>query len=68
MTNAQCPECKGKIGLGIAIRPEMDYGARYIIPVPPLKNDDIEIISVYKCMNCGYSCDDLQDLVWKNDD
>ena len=60
-----CPECGGEIGLGIAIRPEMEYGSRYLIPVPPLKNEDIEIISVYKCKSCGYSCDHKYDLIWE---
>ena len=56
-TNSCCPECEGEIELGIAILPEMEYGARYLIPVPPLKNENIELIQVYKCNSCGYSYD-----------
>ena len=39
-----CPECGGEIGLGIAIRPEMEYGSRYLIPVPPLKTRILNLL------------------------
>lgn len=68
MTDPKCPECAGKIQLGIAIRSEEEYGARYcFFNPPPITHKTMKIIPVYKCMSCGYSCDDDRDLLWKND-
>lgn len=63
MTKLVCPECKGEIGLGIAINPGGEYGARYMLPVPLVNSETMIMIDVYKCKSCGYSCDDEYDLL-----
>jgi rubrerythrin len=63
MTDLVCPECKGEIGLGIAINPETEYGARYMLPVPLVNSETMIMIDVYKCKSCGYSCDDEYNLM-----
>jgi rubredoxin len=60
MKNYYCPECAGDIDLGNAIDPIEEYLSRYISPV---NYKNIEVINVYKCKNCGYSCDDLRDIL-----
>ena len=68
MTNPQCPECKGQIQLGVAIAPEGEdgrYGCWWWRP--PITHKNLELIPVYKCVNCGYSCNDVRNLVWEND-
>ena len=63
--NPQCPECKGQIQLGVAIAPEGEdgrYGCWWWRP--PITHKNLELIPVYKCMNCGYSCNDVRNLVW----
>lgn len=44
MTKLVCPECKGEIGLGIAINPEDEYGARYMLPVPLVNSETMIMI------------------------
>jgi hypothetical protein len=63
MTNLVCPVCNGEIGLGIAINPEGEYGARYMLPVPLVASETMVMIDVYKCKKCGYSCDDECDII-----
>ena len=41
--------------LGVAINPHEDVNARYIIQPTSIKRDTLEIISVWKCPNCGHS-------------
>jgi DNA-directed RNA polymerase subunit RPC12/RpoP len=53
--NPKCPECGGDILVGIAIKPELEYGARTLVPIPILNHKTMEIINVSKCKNCGYS-------------
>ena len=50
-----CPECAGDIEIGVAIKPELEYGSRYICPVPILNYEHMELMDVYKCKNCGHS-------------
>ena len=65
MTNPQCPECKGQIQLGVAIAPEGEGGRNGCWWSPSLiTHKNLELIPVYKCMNCGYSCNDDRNLVW----
>jgi DNA-directed RNA polymerase subunit RPC12/RpoP len=61
--NPECPECGGKIQLGIAI--DKGYHSCFGTP-PPITHETMELIPVFKCMSCGYSCDNEIDLVWKN--
>lgn len=61
--NPKCPECKGEIQLGIAIHPNEEYGARYLVKPSLITHKTMELISVYKCKSCGYSCDDYNDLI-----
>jgi len=58
----KCPECKGEIKLGIAIKPEPESSCFY--NPPPITHKTMELISVYKCMSCGYSCNNEYDLIW----
>jgi Zn ribbon nucleic-acid-binding protein len=62
MTDPQCPECKGQIQLGVAIAPEEEGGCWWWRP--PITYKNLELIPVYKCVNCGYSCNDVRNLVW----
>lgn len=62
--NPECPECGGKIQLGIAIDAEPSKCCFYT--PPPITHETMELIPVFKCMSCGYSCDNEIDLVWKN--
>ena len=63
MTNPQCPECKGQIQLGVAIAPEEEGGRNGCWWSPsPITHKNLELIPVYKCMNCGYSCNDNRNL------
>ncbi len=50
-----CPECAGDIKIGIAIRPHTEFRAGYLCPVQILNHENIELMDVYKCENCGYS-------------
>lgn len=50
-----CPECAGDVGIGIAIKPEIESLCRTLCPVEILNHKNIELIDVYKCENCGYS-------------
>jgi len=50
-----CPKCFSPLKTGMAIEPDMEYGARYLIPPPLINSDTIELISVKKCVNCGHS-------------
>ena len=50
-----CPECMGEIKSGIAIHPDKEYAARYLINQPLINHKTMKLISVYKCKNCGYS-------------
>ena len=45
----------GEIKSGIAIHPDKEYAARYLINQPPINYKTMKLISVYKCKNCGYS-------------
>jgi len=67
MTNPSycCPKCEGQIISGIAIDPGPGSGCFYT--PPPITYENIELIPVFKCMSCGYSCDDYRDLEMKND-
>jgi hypothetical protein len=67
MNNLVCPKCKGEIRLGIAICPVEEYGARYFGPQPPITHKTMNIIDVYKCKSCGYSCDDHYNLLEINE-
>ena len=63
MTNLVCPECKGKIQKGVAINPSEVFGERVCFTGPTLLNHKtLNIIDVYKCKSCGYSCDDEYNL------
>jgi DNA-directed RNA polymerase subunit RPC12/RpoP len=55
LNEIKCSECSGEIKLGIAIHPDKEYGARYLINPPLINHKTIELISVYKCKSCGYS-------------
>lgn len=69
MTNyPECPECDGEIQLGVAIVPEWD-GDRPPCFFTPLKitHKNLELTLVYKCMDCGYSCNDDRDLIWSEE-
>jgi len=55
VTDMNCPECMGEIKSGIAIHPDKEYAARYLINQPPINYKTMKLISVYKCKNCGYS-------------
>jgi DNA-directed RNA polymerase subunit RPC12/RpoP len=66
MINLKCPECGGKIQLGVAIHPNEEYGARYLVKPPLITHKNLELIPVYKCMDCGYSCNDDRDLIWSS--
>jgi hypothetical protein len=46
-----CPECAGDIEFGIAIKPEI--GGCFYNPI--LNHNDMKLIDVYKCKNCGHS-------------
>ena len=50
-----CPECAGDINIGIAIKPEVEYGCRTLCPVEILNHKTMELMNVYKCENCGHS-------------
>lgn len=66
MSKLVCPECQGEIQLGVAINPlgRWDDGRQGIAPSHfPLTVNNMELISVYKCTSCGYSCDDERDLL-----
>ncbi len=58
MKNYYCPECSGDIEIGIAIEPVIEYSCRYISLVHPVNYKNMNIINVYKCKSCGYSCDE----------
>jgi DNA-directed RNA polymerase subunit RPC12/RpoP len=64
----ECPECSGKIHLGVAIVPEWE-GGRTSCFFTPLKitHKNLELIPVYKCMVCGYSCNNEYDLIWSEE-
>jgi predicted RNA-binding Zn-ribbon protein involved in translation (DUF1610 family) len=51
----RCPECGGDIIVGIAIKPELEYGSRTPFQIPILNHKTMEIINVSKCKNCGHS-------------
>lgn len=64
MTDLVCPECKGEIQIGVAINPGRVFGERICFLGPtPLNHKTLNIIDVYKCKSCGYSCDDGCDLL-----
>ena len=65
MSKLVCPKCKSEIQLGVAINPLGKWGERQGISPShfPLTVNNIELISVYKCTSCGYSCDDERDLL-----
>jgi len=69
MSKLVCPVCKGEIQLGVAINPSERYGEKSgIAPSQfPLTVNSMELISVYKCSSCGYSCDDKRDLLEANE-
>jgi predicted RNA-binding Zn-ribbon protein involved in translation (DUF1610 family) len=49
-----CPKCAGDIEIGIAIRPNMEsYCNNFQVSL--LKYEDVKLMDVYKCKNCGYS-------------
>ncbi len=56
-----CPECNGKITMGVAINPILAAGGRQ--PISPLNTSTLSLIPVFKCKNCGYSCDHEDDLI-----
>lgn len=63
----KCPECGGKIKMGIAIPPKSEYNSRALVPwIEIITFKNMRFIDVYKCEKCGYSCDDERDLVWSN--
>ena len=62
MTNLVCPECKGQIQMGVAIDPKCEPRFCFMGPIL-LNHETIEVIDVYKCKSCGYSCDNEYDLM-----
>ena len=64
MTNLVCPECKGEIKIGVAINPGGVFNERVCFSGPtPLNHKTLNMIGVYKCKKCGYSCDDEYNLM-----
>lgn len=60
----KCPECGGDIQLGTAIDPGY-HSCFYTLP--SITYENLELISVFKCKSCGYSCDDYRDLIWNEE-
>lgn len=67
MKNYKCPNCSGIVKKGEAIKPVLEYGCRPSPYMPLINAKTISLIEVYKCKECGYSCDDLNDLIFTND-
>lgn len=63
MNELKCPECSGKIKLGIAINPGVIDTRVCFYSSPLLNHKTIKMIDVYKCTKCGYSCDHEEDLM-----
>lgn len=62
MTNLVCPECEGEIQMGFAIDPKCERRFCFTGPIL-LNHETLKMIDVYKCKNCGYSCDDEYNLM-----
>ena len=52
-----CLKCETEMGLGIAIRPDTESGALYIVRPPMINAETLELIDVLKCPACGHSND-----------
>jgi len=50
-----CKQCKTKMEIGTAIDPKHDINTRYLVPRPPINQDTLELIDVWKCNTCGRS-------------
>ena len=55
MTPTNCIKCGTELVVGTAIKPAIEYGARSIVPVAPLKAHEVQLIKVMKCPSCGHS-------------
>lgn len=55
-----CSKCGGDLHIGIAIKPHIEENARYIAPQPLINNETLELIPVFKCIECGHSFDNRE--------
>ena len=51
----KCIKCGTEMGIGQAIKPNHEEDAIYIAPPGYINNDNLELIDVWKCPNCGHS-------------
>ena len=51
----ECKYCKIEMMVGEAIKPAIECDALTIMPVAPIKFEELEVIPVYKCPKCGHS-------------
>lgn len=50
-----CSRCGSVMAPGIAIKPAMSLDEISIMPVGPINAQDLRIIRVMKCPDCGHS-------------
>ena len=51
-----CPKCAGDLQhIGIAIKSNIVENVHYFGPKPFIYTETIELIPVFKCINCGFS-------------
>lgn len=55
-----CSKCGGDLHIGIAIKSNLENNTRYMIQPPPINNETLELIPVFKCVKCGHSFDNRE--------
>lgn len=60
MNYCECSKCGGDLHIGIAIKPNRREDVIYEFYRPTINNETLELIPVFKCIECGHSFDDRE--------